>query len=225
MSLALITQYTEELVKDEDERLNPADFASAIRAAVNKFSRLKPKIAVIDVVGNDLKIMPLPEEWDEGFSKIIEVEYPLNEFPPAHLMSDLYMVYQSPEGEKLFTKDNFATTDTLRLSISVAYTVDAAKCDIHKTYFDIVSLWAAARCLDELSTIYSGDGDVTINADSVDHNGRAREYSNRARNLRKQFYDDLGVDPKRNIAAGAVVDLNQSTSHGKGNLQPRRRGR
>jgi hypothetical protein len=41
--------------------------------------------------------------------------------------------------------------------------------------------------------------------------------------LRKRYFDDLGIDPKRNVAAGAVVNLNMASSVGRDRItHPRR---
>ncbi|MEW8660777.1 MAG: hypothetical protein AB2603_20895, partial [Candidatus Thiodiazotropha endolucinida] len=83
---------------------------------------------------------------------------------------------------------------------------------------EAVASYAAALCCEQLVSEYSGDSDSTIQADSVDHGDKARKFGRRADKLRKRYYNELGIEPKRNQAAGVVVDLDGRDSRGRDRL-------
>jgi len=81
-----------------------------------------------------------------------------------------------------------------------------------------VACWAAAVLCEQLAALYSGNTDSTIQADSVQQTTKAQEYAARARQLRKRYIDELGIDEKRSEPAGVVVNLDFPDSHGQERL-------
>jgi hypothetical protein len=77
--------------------------------------------------------------------------------------------------------------------------------------------------LEQLASYFSGASDSTIQADSVDRRSKGAEFAARARVMRQRYFDELGLDPKRSVAAGTVVDLDMTDSQGRDRLlHPRR---
>ena len=116
------------------------------------------------------------------------------------------------------------TTQKVRASFTIAHVLSSASDTIPAADREPVGCWAAAILCDQLAAFYSGGTDSTIQADSVRQQSKAQEYAGRAKALRKRYTDELGVDEKRNVAAGAVVKLRDESSAGQTRLtHPMRR--
>ena len=210
-------------VQDTDERLTPDDFLRALRAAVVRFSKDRPACNVIDLEGNGFVQMPLPAGFDPELSRINSIEYPIGDNPPAMMATEAYSVRQTPTGWYLFVDTPLYAPDALRANWTGQHTVDATTDTIHAMYLDAVCDWAAHLLAHDLATLYSGDSDPTINADSVDHNGKSRAFASRSKTLAERYWNALGIQPKRNAAAGVVVDMDTTGFQGRARLQHHRR--
>ena len=74
--------------------------------------------------------------------------------------------------------------------------------------------YAAATLCDQLAAFYANETDSTIAADSVRQTSKADAYAKRARDFRKFYSDFIGVADKKNVAAGAVAQLQSKVSDG-----------
>ncbi len=106
----------------------------------------------------------------------------------------------------------------MRATFTIAHVVSAALDTIPEADREAVACWGAGILCDELAAFYSGGTDSTIRADSSPGQTRAQEYSSRANKCRKRYFDALGIDEKKNVAAGVVVNLNQDDSRGNDRL-------
>ena len=109
-------------------------------------------------------------------------------------------------------------SDTVRAAYTARQLLDIANDTIPAADREAVSSWAAALLLDQLASLFSGDSDSTIQADSVDPNSKAREYAARAKAARKRYFDELGIDPKKTVPASATVDLDLPSSRNRDRL-------
>jgi len=123
--------------------------------------------------------------------------------------------------------NSFSVGAVVRATYTIAHDVSVSADTIPMGDREPVCCLAAASLCDQLAGFYSGDSDSTIQADSVNHQSKAGEFASRARGLRKRYLDELGIDAKKNVAAGVIVDLNLNDSQGYPRLvhNPRRRFR
>lgn len=211
---------TDNLVRDDAGAIATADRDSAIALAVSRYSKDRPRKLVEDITAaSSGKWLDLPASWEDGFSVLQALEYPVGEAPPSFLSADSFSLYQAPAGEQILLRNAVTAGDTVRATFTVQHVLGGATDTIPGVDSEAVASYAAAILCDQLASLYSGDSDSTIQADSVDHQGKAREFAIRAKTLRKRYYDELGIDPKRNVAAGVVVDLDFPNSLGQDRLQ------
>lgn len=218
MSLSAITQLVAELVQDSDDRLSPESITHAIDSAVIKLSKDKPVLKLADVVADGGETLPLPDSWELGFSNIRFIEYPIGKFPVSMLSEHSYGVVPIPDGDELRLVDSIAAGETVRLTHTMQHVLTADASTLHNTQHDAVAAWAASILFGELAALYSGDSDSSISADSVDHGAKARNYAARSKAMQSRYYNDLGIEPKRNQAAGIVVDFDGMDSRGNDRL-------
>jgi len=208
----------ESMVRDDAAKLTNNDFVKAVNRSIARYSKDRPRAIVEDVAAPGGNYLNLPASWEFGFSRIESIEYPIGNVPPTLLDIASYGMYNAPGGKQIMVRSIIAAAESVRISFSIKHTVDEVTDTSPEHEREAIAAWAAAVCCEQLASYYAGDSDSTIQSDSVDHNSKSREFSNRAKVFRKRYFDELGIDPKRNIAAGAVVNMNLPNSRGNDRL-------
>lgn len=224
MSLTDYQTLTMALTRDDAGKLTSADRDAAIAAAVRRYSEDRPRPWVEDVTATAANLAPLPASWEADFSAIRSIESPVDNVPPTYLESDAWWLYQdTSQVERIQLRDAVNVGDELRVTFTVRHTVSSSTDTIRQNDREAVCCWAAALLCDQLAAQYANSGDSTLQADSVDHTSRAREYGSRAGKLRQRYFDGVGVDPKRNGAGGTTVNWQTGLQGGGDRLtHPRR---
>lgn len=229
MRLSELTAMIDRLAEDSAHRLSPEDSAAALKAAVERYSMDKPRRLVADLAieGDGLD---LPGDWEDEFSVAVNLEHPIGQRPPSNLPNEAWYLYQTPDSERIVFASGYGGSGSARLTYTRrhAYDEGADTCTVPDQHLEAVASWAAAVLCEVLATYYAGNSDSTIQADTVDHTSPAKQYQSRAAKLRQRYLDELGIDPKRNVAAGAVASPVPKNSVGGPRLthplRPFRRG-
>ena len=151
------------------------------------------------------------------------IEYPIGKTPPNLLDQDTYTIYRTPTGDEIKIINAITAAQQVRITYTTRHLVDAANDTIRADDREPVCAWAAALLLEQLAALFTGSSDSTIQADSVDRRSKGGEYASRAKSLRARYFAELGLDEKRAVAAGVVVDLDMADSQGRDRLlHPRR---
>lgn len=218
MALSEIQTLVYDLVRDDGGKLSDPERDRAIERAVARYSQDRPRQVVEDITSNGTAILPLPAAWVAGRSAVISLEYPVGTWPPTLLDAEFVGVANAPTGQEIRLVSAIASGQTVRATIRVPHvlsvTTDTLPTDDHEP----VASYAAALLLEQLATLYASDGDSTIQADSVDHRSKADVYRSLARAARQRYFDALGIDPKRQQAAGVAVNLALPDSRGRDRL-------
>ncbi|MBW8034218.1 MAG: hypothetical protein FVQ79_00695 [Planctomycetes bacterium] len=202
----------DDYVRDEEGKVSSTQRDDAITRGVQDYSKHKPNRKVQDVASDGTLLLALPPLWETDFSKIISLEYPTGNLPPTLIEFD--RLYEDTSTTKILLKSSPNNTDNVRITYSIRHVVDILSDTIVADDLEAACRYAAADLCDQLSGLYSEEADSTLAADSIDHGEKARRFASRARDHRKRYHDLLGVDPKRNVAAGFVVDLDLPSSRG-----------
>lgn len=209
----------DKLVRDDASRIESSDRDDAIGLAVEQYSKDRPDDKVEDVVSAGGRYLDYPAAWQADFSEMQSLEHPIGEFPPSFINPADWTVYASPGAEQLLLRIELDANATVRTTYSIRRVLTDSADTIPVGDREPVACYAAAVLCEQLATFYSGDSDSTLEADSVNQSSKAREFSSRAKGLRKRYFDALGIDPKRNVAAGVVVDHDGVNSLGQDRLQ------
>lgn len=221
--LADYTALVTAAVRDDAAKLSVNDVSSAITQAVARYSKDRPRIKVQDLAAPGGNLLPLPSAWEADFSQLNSLEYPIGNVPPDIIEPGGWAMYVTPAGVQIQVAAAIAAAAAVRATYTISHVLSAVLDTIPVGDREPVSSFAAAILLDQLAALYSNDQDSTIKADSVQHISKAGEFAKRAKVLRQRYFDDLGIDTKRNVAAGAVVNLNLNNSIGRDRMtHPRR---
>ncbi|EAT16069.1 hypothetical protein HTZ97_16345 [Desulfuromonas acetoxidans] len=190
-------------VQDDEGRLNDLDdYLPAITAALERYSRHKPLEKTVDLLGEDSHDLALPDSYVEEFSRILTVEYPINNVPESLVPPGQFRLYRTPDALKLrLLADTPGTTETVRLTFTLPRDED----HIVTNDDDAVACLAAEICLNQLAASYAQSSDPTIQADGIDYGSKADQYRRLAKAMRESYNDHLGIDPKGGPKATTAI--------------------
>lgn len=203
------------LVRDDRSLLSSSDIDVAIGLALNRYSSDRPRSIVEDVVAVavDSQFIDLPLAWEEEFSRLAGMEYPIGDSPPTEIDADRYQLYQSPTAVQILV-DFVPGADPVRLSYTVSHTVSVDTDTIPLKYREAVACWGAAFLCDQLASFYAGESDSTIAADHVEDGSKSKQFAFQGKTLRARYLAEIGVNEKRAVPAGTVVDMDLTNSRG-----------
>ena len=203
----------------------------AISAAVKTHSKHRPRIVVDDITGDggfDYLIATYLTSWADDLSVIRSVEYPVDDTKQnAELLDeDEWEIYETSAGKYLrFLDASPPATESARVTYTALHTCTDAACSISAFDEEAVQALAAAFFCDMLATYYAQSQDATIDADSVDHTSKSRDYAARAKSMRKIYQDHMGIKDGSPKAACHVQDQDVNYPGGMDRLTHPRRDR
>lgn len=191
--------------------LGEAEKIMAIGMGMKAHSKQKPRVVVEDEDGDggfDYAISGFAS-WASGFSTIKKVEYPVDDDDETAdvLQDDAWEIYEKPSGKVLrFLESTPAADEDFRATYTALHTCTDSACTVEDFDEEPVQVLCGAFFCDMLATYYAQSQDSTINADSVDHSSKSREYSMRAKTYRKMYFDHLGIKEGQTKPASVTRD-------------------
>lgn len=197
----------DDYVRDEAGEISTESRDRAIGLAVARYStdRPRPALAQIEAVAGDLQ--PLPAEWDDAFSALSWVKSADGAPLPAAVELTL-------DGERIRLGASVEAGADMTVAFNRLHEVSEATDTVPFRDREAVGCWAASLLLEQLASLYSGAQQSTLDADAVNFQSKGAEFARRAGRMRQHYLDQLGIDPKRNVASGVVTDLDQRASDG-----------
>ena len=214
MALGDFQDLVDDLVRDDTGKITEFDRDEVLALAIERYSKDRPRTAVEDLTSAGGHLLDLPAAWESDFSKLASLETPIGEIPTSLIPNAEWRLYRSPSDTQIQLDAALAATAQVRATFTQRHSLDGTTDTVPPGDREAVSNWAAALLLDQLANLFSGDSDSTIQADRVDQKSKATEFAERARAARRRYFNELGVDPKRKVAAGVVVDLDHQNSLG-----------
>lgn len=197
-------------IQDAAQKLQLGDIDDAISQAVRgRYSHNRPRELASDVTGVNppASLIALPEgpsdpaePWEDGFSVIRSIEFPVGDIPPTYLLEDQWLVYRTPTGLKLMVMGFIPqASDTMRVIWTVRHSPGTAgqtptPTTIPDSDFEAVCDLASAMCCEKLAAIYAQTRDPSIQADAVNYRTKSQEYLTLAKALRQRYFDHIGIE-------------------------------
>lgn len=223
-----------ERVRDAAAKLSSAAIETALRAALEEYSRDCPREVVVQVAGTGGFDYPVSAfgaaesgstastQWSNGFSSITDVIYPYDadERDLPHLEPDEYALVRLPAGQSLrFLTYTPTATEAFLVHFTRPHEVTVSVGTVPEGDEQAVCSLAAACALESLAAFYAQATDSTFGADVADHRGRTTVYTDLARTLRRQYYAHVGRrqngETASPVAAGANVDIDRGYLGGR----------
>ncbi len=186
---------------------------TALTSAVERYSVDRPKSVWVALTLTDGGAA-LPEAFIADFSTLQAVEYPVGNRPPTLLTTEEFYVTSDalPYRVELLVG---SATDAIRVQFSIKHVATADAYTIPAQHTEAVAAWAAAVLCEMEASRLSNNATPTIQADVTDQANPARAFATRAKTLRQRYFDELGIDPKRNGAAGVDIAFARRDSTGR----------
>lgn len=200
--------------------LAEADYPGLVAAALARYSKDRPRRAHKDYAGDGAAYdFALPADWDGALSAVEGVEYPQGEREAAYLQRRDWTIYGQGTGvEKLrLLRDTPQSGKTLRLFYTLPHAADGSSTTVPANDLKPVAWLAAAEGCHVLARRHAQTSVPTLQADAVDHQSKASEYTRLGKELERRYMAHLGLKEGETApAAGATLDWDESLSQGRG---------
>jgi len=189
---------------------NPAnvddDFLQeVIKESVALYSNYRPQIKVVDTVGDGGFVYSLPSGFVEEFSRVVAIEYPLNEATqdiPLLKEGIAWIFYRDTDAIKLkFLKSSPATTESFRTTFTLPHSITGAATTIPEVDERAVSNFAAALLGEMLAAEFEKKSRSTIPEGTFDLRTKAQEYQTQSDRYYKLWRMQMGIDEDGRPAA------------------------
>ncbi len=193
---------------------------SAIKAAVTKYSKDRPKMSAADITGDGgfdyvINSTNLPG-YVVGFSYPSMVEYPYSssQAVPQVLDGENWTIYHDGTNDNLrFLTAKPSSAQTIRVHYNIPRldddagdmdVVDATVADIVDTDYQAVVDLSAAHFLRFVAAKLVGTGDSTLQADVVNYRSKSAELLRVAEAFEKSYKAILGITDEKTVPAASV---------------------
>lgn len=200
-------------IQDTAVKLSVFEKNSAIAEAVKRYSLDSPRERVQTIVGTGIAFtFALAADFEDGFSQVRSVEYPVGQQDPEYLDENSYRLYLDPSTGvlKLRLLDLvIPTTQTAYVVYTTQHSVTVSPAADTVPVIDresTVSL-AASVCARQLAMLYAQTSDSTLGAESVAYRAKSYEYLALAKDLEAVYSNRGVIDEKSITAASAMLDL------------------
>ncbi len=199
-----IQKLTDILAIDAEDRFSDEDRAAAIELALFRYSSDRPRIAKETAEFKGLPVLSLPQDWQADFSRVLDIRTDGG----ARVDFDV-------SGEKIVINGFVKAGEKIVITYTLPHILTETQDTIPFVDREAVANWAAAFLLDGMAAGYAGAIAATISSDSVEHSSKANNYHAQAAACRKFYRDHLGLDDKRNTAAGTTVVVKRLGTSGR----------
>jgi hypothetical protein len=192
-TLSTIDALVVPLINDDAGVLGASVRKGHIGSALVEYQKRKPLVVVYELTGTAAYeyAVSLFTGWTDGLSYFAKIEGPFNAgdtTPPVPLDEYFYQLVRTPSGLFLRFRRwapasgqkywiHYATVHTLTESASTVFAADETA----------LAELGAAYCCDALAARYAQGTDGSIEADTVNHDGKAEIYKGLSRMYRERF--------------------------------------
>lgn len=205
------------LVSGDNFPIGEAEMFLAILLSLAEHSNTRPLIIVQDVTGDDGFDYPVTTftSWSEGFSIISQVEYEVDDdSSSANILLPVdWIIYNKPDGKYLrFLTSTPSTSEEFRVTYSARHTCTDSACTVKDADDYVCRVLAAAYFCEMLATAYAPSSDSMIEADSVDHKSKSKDYAMRSKVYRSIYFKHFGLKDGSVPAASVTQDWDKLPS-------------
>jgi hypothetical protein len=206
LSLADFQLEVESWIQDTAGKLTPAAKNLAIAAAIDTYSRHRPrqKVTVLTGAGQDFDFA-VPADWVDGVSSVLAVENPVDLQRPEFLDDNEIRIRYDPitglPRFRFFT-EVLESGEKAYVTYGVPHVVTASSDSIPLADRLAVVKLAASGCATQLAALYAQTSDPTYGADTVNYRTKSQDYLALAKALKLDYQEHIGA--ALGVAAASV---------------------
>ena len=198
---------TDDILQDSAALIKPDGRTRAVTAAIDRFSKDKPRTVTYDISATGTYEYTLPTtagtEWVDNFSHVVSVEYPANEQSPIFVDPNDYIIYDNGVTKKLrFPNSTPASGYTIRLKFTTKWRCDTTATNIEDTEAYSIACLAGSLCLRMLASYWLQTSKPSLDIDVIDYNRKSIEATMLADSLENIYRDRIGI-PRIGAKSGA----------------------
>lgn len=215
-ALTRVYRTLRDFADDADKQLlTNTDIEDYLADAATRYSADRPAHLVADVTADGTRYLPLPATFEDGFSVIHSIEYPIDDDPSAYLDPRDVDGYQRPAvGEvpaSLVLRCSWVipTGDILRVAFTGRRVWGATAVEttvLDRDYPAVVEL-AVSACCDAIAQKYARTHEPIMNADAVAYRDKVSQWESRAKRYAARYREAMGSP-----LASAVVNWDSVAS-------------
>lgn len=199
MSLADFTALLTDLARDQGAVLQQDARDRALEAARLQYSTDRPRLQVEDVHWLQGSVAPTPSGWTDN-AWVETAEHPIGREPVSLIEVSHYL---TPNGWQLITTHSLPAGAVVRVTYMAEHELSDTADTIPVRHRLPVAQYAAHLLCHQLATYYSAQREPSLGSDASITETRARQFADRARELRTAYFAGVGVvDPFK--ASGAA---------------------
>ncbi len=188
-------QVRDVLVKNPDRAIFTDDqINDLIVKALKKYSRRRPQTTVSALTGNTTAIYSLPAAFENGFSRIKEVEFPIQLSPKQFIRANHYELDNDPDG-KIFRFDNFnpGSGQTFWIKYTTRHEFGSdGQADVAESDQAAFEYLTASILCNAYSAFYASKANASLpEVEAIAYNERVDEYKTKAGDYFKMYTDEI----------------------------------
>ena len=204
MALQYYLEQLNRLLPQAHDELPVGSLEERLGDAVREFSRFVPRLRAKDYSGDgSTYTFNLPNDWNERFSRIKNVESPQGYQEPSYLDAWDYTVYLTPDGYQLRLFSTPGADTTVRVFYTALHRVNSQDDTVPEAHKRALCYLAASMAARNLAAKYAGFTDPSITADVIGYTTKQREYNSQADFYQNMFKMHLAMGP-RDLAPAAA---------------------
>lgn len=174
--------------------LSEADRKLLIKDVIKVYSKKRPLIQLQAYTGTSDNWYALPTAWEDGFSSICEIEYPVENSPQDLIPEKDYYISLMSEGKKIrFNRNNPGSSNTFWVKFLIRYTFDSLGIsDIPESDQTAIAYLVMAIWCDAFATHFASKSDPSLaEAEAISYTSRVEEYTTKAGNWNTKYKNEL----------------------------------
>jgi len=171
---------------------DPDDYENALDEAVKELSKIFPYIKVVELTGDGNSYFDVPSDWEDGFSEIYNIEYPINEYPPQFLDENYYYIEDTPTGKRVrFTNYYPGNSEKFWFRYTIQHQISDSQNTVPDIFFGPLTNLACAFVCFKLANYYSNTADPTLTADVINYGSKGEDMENRGKNFKALWEEEI----------------------------------
>jgi hypothetical protein len=198
-----------------------ADRDEMINDAVRKYSQDRPLNIVAALTATSTAWYSLPSDWEEDFSALWEIEYPIEQSPKETIAPEYwdveYMLISGSTAQRLrFDVNNPSSGDTFWIKYTKRHVFDGSgNSNIPTCHRNAVAYLSVSLMCQALADFFGGKADANLtNVEFIDQPSRVEEWEKLALNWLKKYKLEItqevnGIHGQIDFSQNMYFDRNQ----------------
>lgn len=209
----------------EQQKLTDTEIGTFLDQAVRRYAIDRPLVTVEDVTAGGTTTVALPTAWEDGFSVMLQVEYPISTTGTIYLVDQRsWSIYREPAGPVLRFGSAPTSGEDIRCTFTTAPALDAVAANTTLPDADFLTVCdlAVSISADAIANGYGFTHDPVIATDVTNYRTKVDEWQSIAKRYERRYQEAMRIANSQGASglpnAGGWVNWDLGTSDGKPRL-------